>query len=296
MLCRFPFMRGLDAFPCGQCLACRVRRRREWTHRLMLEQRKHERSCFVTLTYSSDNLPEGGNLDPDAFQLWLKRFRKAVAPVSVRFFAAGEYGDTYYRPHYHVALFGVGPGLDHHRGERPRCHCGFCQVMRSTWPFGFVDVGELNEKSAQYVAGYVVDKLAKRKDGRLAQLVPEFQRMSLRPGIGAWAMKDVANSLNDSFGASYINEVGDVPVVLRHGKAKLLPLGRYLRRRLRDEMGFDEIGGQERSMAARRAEMSALREAYGSSKAFEAAKPFVDWSAGDSLEARQRIWKKKGSL
>lgn len=36
----------------------------------------------------------------------MKRLRKYLEPVKVRFFACGEYGDNTYRPHYHLILFG----------------------------------------------------------------------------------------------------------------------------------------------------------------------------------------------
>ena len=57
--------------------------------------------------------------------------------------------------------------------------------------------------------------------------------MSLRPGIGADAMVPVAYSLLRSKA-----ELKDVPVSLRHG-SKTWALGRYLRRRLRIELGRD---------------------------------------------------------
>lgn len=74
------------------------------------------------------------------------------------------------------------------------------------------------------------------KDERLNGRVPEFSRMSNRPGIGAFAMSDVASSILEF---NLEDRIADVPAALRHGQ-RLMPLGRYLRKRLRKEIGRDE--------------------------------------------------------
>lgn len=56
--------------------------------------------------------------------------------------------------------------------------------------------------------------------------------MSLRPGIGAHLMDDVASTL-----LQYDLVDVDVPSGLRHGST-IWPLGRYLRRRLRQRVGL----------------------------------------------------------
>lgn len=78
--------------------------------------------------------------------------------------------------------------------------------------------------------------MTKKDDPRLQGRYPEFCRMSLRPGIGADAMHDVASVLLQF---NLVDLQGDVPSSLRHG-SRLLPLGRYLRRKLRTMVGKDE--------------------------------------------------------
>lgn len=221
---------GALAFGCGQCLPCRINRRRVWTHRIVLESFKHENSGFVTLTYSPENLPVGGTLVPKDLQDWLKRLRKYR---KLRYFAVGEYGDQTHRPHYHLALFGVGPN----DGE----------LIRDTWGLGHTFTGDLTFHSAQYVGGYVTKKMThcedkcsdKCKHPKLGGRHPEFARMSLRPGIGACAMEDVAAVLLSDAVIEETIKAGDVPSVLSHGKKKY-PLGRYLKKVLRREIGFQE--------------------------------------------------------
>lgn len=281
MLCTSPFVRGLAAYPCGQCQPCRINRRRLWTHRLLLEQAKHEASSFITLTYDKANLPVGGTLVPKHTQLWLKRLRERLRPIPVRFFLVGEYGDETWRPHYHAALFGLGP-----HGS---------QEVQETWNMGFTSVGLLTAQSAAYVAGYVTKKMTSHQDPRLQGRHPEFCRMSLKPGIGASAMQDVANALNCSEGAEVMAHERDVPAVLMHGR-KLLPLGRYLRDRLRQEVGADAFdAANSRLVMEQTAKNKELRDAVGRT-AFRFLKPMVEHERARQVVARANIWKKKESL
>lgn len=225
MLCSKPFMAGNVPFGCGQCLPCRVNRRRLWSWRMFLESLVHQESCFVTLTYRPEAMPDGGSLQPIHLQKFLKLLRHYVAPRKLRFFACGEYGDLTWRPHYHAALFGVGPAD--------------AGSVEKSWPHGFVQVGDLNQKSAQYIAGYVVKKLTYREHPNWSSLYPEFARMSLKPGIGATALEVIAESVFSVDGVREFHTVGDVPHRLLAG-GRNLPLGRYLRRKLRELVGMDD--------------------------------------------------------
>lgn len=226
MKCSKPYTQGLSAFGCGQCMGCRLNRRRLWSHRMMLEALCHEKSAFVTLTYAAEFLPEGGTLEPKHVQQWLKRFRKLYP---VRFFCVGEYGDLSWRPHYHLALYGVDA-------------TSLPQIV-STWKMGICHAGDLTMDSASYIAGYVTKKMTRKDDERLDGRYPEFARMSLRPGIGANAIRVIADAIQNKHGWDEISSTGDVPSVLQHGKRKL-PLGRYLRSKLREAMNFAETGQQ----------------------------------------------------
>lgn len=217
MLCVRPFKPGLIEFGCGQCMPCRVNKRRSWTGRILLESHLHAHNCFATLTYKENPL----SLDPRDLQLFLKRLR-SIYPSRLRFFGVGEYGDRFGRPHYHVALFGVS-FLDG-------------AYLREAWKEGFVHVGELNRLTAQYIAGYVCKKLTKAGDPRLEGRHPEFSRMSLRPGIGAGAGAALAAAFSGEGPRLALEAAGDVPSQVRVA-GKLLPLGSYIRRQARKSLG-----------------------------------------------------------
>lgn len=233
MNCRKPFISGTAAFPCGQCLPCRINRRRLWSHRLTLEALLHEFNSFVTLTYSEKKLPlcsdgsKRSTLKPVDLTNFLKRLREAHKPLKFRYYAAGEYGDETWRPHYHLALFGYPPcvwGSTRFSGGGKRC-CASCEGIERAWGNGRVQVARLDPASASYIAGYVTKKMTRWDDERLEGRHPEFARMSLRPGIGHGLMEAVAKAVE-------FHKLKNDVVTLRHGKQEL-PLGRYLVRRLR---------------------------------------------------------------
>lgn len=230
MKCVSPFVSGKAAFGCGQCMPCRFNKRREWTHRIMLEALDHEQKSFITLTYSDGTV---NSLDPAHIRDWLKRLRRRVEPGRVRYFCVGEYGDQSQRPHYHAALFGY-PCCSAGMVVGGACQCRACLGVRETWGRGHVFVGTLEPRSAQYVAGYVTKKMTSKEDARLHGRYPEFARMSLKPGIGADAMWNVASVM-----MQYKLEDRNVPLALNHG-GRELPLGRYLRRKLRRMLGHAE--------------------------------------------------------
>lgn len=164
--------------PCGHCVMCRASQRREWTSRLILENKtqskKNFTGYFITLTYSEEYLPSDGNLHKKDFQKFMKRFRISLERKfnikGLRFFACGEYGEHFQRPHFHLILWLPDSTLD-----------SVQKFIESSWPFGFVQVDFATVDRFAYVAGYVSKKLV---DGRTVGKAPEFILMSRRPGIG----------------------------------------------------------------------------------------------------------------
>lgn len=296
MMCRNPYVgsAGLP-FGCGQCMPCRFNKRRIWMHRIMLEAALYESNSFVTLTYDDEHLPAGGTLVPDHYRLWLNRLRGRVAPSRFRFFLVGEYGDESQRPHYHAALFGF-PTCDF-GDTRISCTkkpCHWCHLVRDTWGHGNIMLGRLEDDSAGYMAGYVTKKMTHKDDLRLNGRHPEFGRMSLKPGIGYDALWDIADTL---FMYELDSTLDDVPSALSHGM-KQLPLGRYLRQRLRELIGRDKNAPQE-AMDKLQAELLPLRLAARSSSSNPSLKAHAV-AEGDGkvagMTARQKIYKQRKSL
>lgn len=255
-------------YPCGQCMACRITRRQEWTLRLMLEMGEHEYSYFVTLTYNDENLPENGSLKKKDLQKFLKRLRFKHKSKTIRYFACGEYGDKKKRPHYHVIVmteedmsirFGRTKG-----GKTIIENSDF----HSSWindnkPIGHVDIAIIPShgdgvRIAQYVAGYTVKKYTGsgvykrtiKQDGvyneyceiEFKDREPEFATMSRKPGIGFKSIKRLVSNLKKySVGTKYqdVENKTGIHVLRLHGK--LWPVSRTLREKIVKELG-EEFG------------------------------------------------------
>lgn len=229
-MCSKPFRVGVAEFGCGQCMPCRINKRRMWTARMVLEAAAHPAAFFCTMTFDKDGIERRFSAGYECkvcqtrhtardvcvrdAQLFLKRLR---LEERVRYYVCGEYGDTSGRPHYHAMLFG---------------QAGVSTAAVRAWPYGGVHVGWCTPESAAYISGYVAKGLTRRGDHRLLGRRPEFARMSLKPGIGSVGLEAIAKWCHTREGARFIAESGDVPRVIRFNGA-IFPLGRYLTHSLR---------------------------------------------------------------
>ncbi|WNK13037.1 MAG: replication initiator protein [Microvirus sp.] len=227
MLCIAPYKPGKPGieYGCGQCMPCRINRKRMWTARLMLESSSVYDSRFVTLTYDPAELPTTDNglpeLRPDHLRKLTKDLRRLYGPF--RYYFVGEYGDRTFRPHYHGILFSSSIDAD--------------QLTR-VWDKGNCQVGNISIEGCAYVAGYCTKKMTGSEDPRLKGRHPEFARMSNRPGIGVLGIEGVVNWMRTPDGNDYIARTADVVKSIRIN-GKVYPLGNYITRYLREQMGVD---------------------------------------------------------
>lgn len=242
MLCTNPFIRLPDGkvtkkkllngdmsgvpFPCGQCMNCRINKRRQWTLRMLLENSVHVESCFVTLTYSDENLVYNEDYEKQLckkdFQDFMKRLRKYYDSLGkkIRYFACGEYGSKTKRPHYHFILFGATASSE---------------LLDKIWGLGLVHVGTCTSDSIQYVAGYVLKKFVNKKRDTIT---PEFILSSRRPGIGFYAVDDFIAITSNKYFTQYIRENNDIPIVIAVG-GRFFPIDRYLKNKISDALKID---------------------------------------------------------
>lgn len=187
--------------PCGQCIGCRLERSRQWAMRCLHEASLHESNAFITLTYDDFNLPPGGSLIYQDFQKFMKRLRKRIG-CKVRFYVGGEYGSQgTMRPHFHACLFGYDfPDKIYYKKTGSGEKIYTSKLLESLWPYGLSSVGNVTFESAAYIARYCVQKVTGdlaeahyrviTDDGEIINRTPEFNRMSLKPGIGSdWLKK-----------------------------------------------------------------------------------------------------------
>lgn len=175
---------------CGRCIGCRLERSRQWAIRCVNEASMHKENSFITLTYDDENLPIGKfvrpTLKPRDLQLFFKRLRKRHGN-GIRFFACGEYGERFGRPHYHACVFGLDFQDKTFYSSKNGINIYTSRGLSELWPFGHNAIGDVNFETAAYVARYVVDKKLGKEASYYLQhgIEPEFVRMSRRPGVGA---------------------------------------------------------------------------------------------------------------
>lgn len=248
MMCKKPSHgRNGRYWPCGMCIFCRINNLRKRTSRIMLERSKHESSVFATFTLDNEHLTEG--LEPDHLRLLWYQLRN-YGFKDFRYYAVGEYGGHLFgepeaeracNPHYHAALFNFPQCL---RGETNLTHdlpcCEICTLVRSAWSRGRIHLGSLEGASAMYIAQYVTKKMTGKDDHRLGGRHPEFARMSSKPGIGALAAADLAALMRTPAGEHIMLQTEDVMRTYTIDHEKHVPLDRYMRIRIRKELGFND--------------------------------------------------------
>lgn len=176
--------------PCGQCIGCRLDRARKWAVRCMHEKSMHKENCFLTLTYSDDNIPPNGSLNKRDVVLFLKRLRRKYGS-GIRFFQCGEYGERLMRPHHHMLVFGFNFSDRKLFSIRNGVRLYTSLELQELWPHGFSTIGDVTFDSACYVARYITKKITgDKKNDHYRGRVEEYITMSRRPGIGGnWYKK-----------------------------------------------------------------------------------------------------------
>lgn len=151
---------------CGKCYPCNLKRRHEWSARLIQESRCSAAALFLTLTYDDENLPridlDTGEINPEPneeityfnapmkrdIQLFLKRYRKWLAkesPCKIKYYCVSEFGGETLRPHYHMLIY-YSAYIQH-----PKYH-----PLADIWQQGNVCKGTLTQQSVAYVTKYHV--------------------------------------------------------------------------------------------------------------------------------------------
>lgn len=181
---------------------------------------------FVTLTYDDHHLPDPPHVSKPHLQKFLKRLRYYVEPIKIRYYGVGEYGDRSFRPHYHCVIYGLDWVLNR-------------EVVKKSWPYCDpdigIDIGELNQKSASYVTGYVTKKILKKQKKHPVNYGKTDEFMISSKGIGKVCALEIAQQLK-------LNKHWDKKKILKFiaRGTKRYPLGRFLVRKCAEEMGVDE--------------------------------------------------------
>lgn len=183
--------------PCGKCPPCKRRRVNAWVFRMLQEEKRSSCSYFVTFTYDTRDVPitpKGYmSLRYKDFQDFFKRLRKNCSFARFRYYVAGEYGENYFRPHYHALIFVFADSFD--VSQFARC-----------WGHGDVVIGSVSGASIAYTCKYI-DKQKKIPMHENDDRVREFSRMSknlganyITPAIEAFHKASLENNFVTALG------------------------------------------------------------------------------------------------
>lgn len=114
----------------------------------------------------------------------------------LRYYYGGEYGERTRRPHYHICLFGIEFNDKKHTETTELGYKLYeSETLAKLWPHGKHVIGDLTWETAAYTARYITKKINGQKatehykaichdTGEIHTLLPEFNDMSRKPGIG----------------------------------------------------------------------------------------------------------------
>lgn len=212
---------------CGKCLKCLIKRKAQWSFRMVEEKRISFSSYFVTLTYEDKYLPWGDGVpsvnkqDHKDFiknlkhyeqkkllhkRAWIsaeevERKKNNIPEIGkLKYYGVSEYGDRFGRSHWHYILFNI---VD-------------IESINLSWGKGKVQVDECNVNTIDYVLKYMVkDHTGKDYESR------EKEKSFMSKGLGL-------GIVNNEF-IDYINRDNGNTVVNARGRE--LPLPRYYRKK-----------------------------------------------------------------
>lgn len=177
--------------PCGSCFCCRLDIQKAAIDRMFCAWKCHSVSAFVTFTYDDEHLifQDGfrqPTLSKDDLHKYLDNIRHLLHKVKFEYYACGEYGDKFNRPHYHVLFF----GLDY------QLHKSF---FEQSWKKGSVKVLPVQSGSFRYVAKYLSKPYSKEYNDIQYYdigLIPPFRKMSR--GLGVKVYLDHLDEIRDN--------------------------------------------------------------------------------------------------
>lgn len=178
---------------CGKCIKCLIKRKAQWSYRMVEELNNSFSAYFVTLTYEDKYLTYtdiGNTVNPADHKLFIEnlkeyetqemlnyrpysqeeKFRKdnnISESGKLKYYGVSEYGGKTGRSHWHYILFNVRD----------------ITSINYAWNYGRIQIDECNINTIDYVLKYMVkDHSGEDYDNR----IKEKSYMSKGLGLSAW--------------------------------------------------------------------------------------------------------------
>lgn len=143
---------------CGKCKECLKEKQLELIQRIKMEKSFWKENIVLTATYNNENIK---NLNIEDLQKFYKRLRNYG--FKIRYFHAGELGETTKRPHYHIIIFNYKPKDEIFFKETQKGTKQYIsKELNKIWGMGLVTHGPLTDKAIYYVVKYMLKGLGKK--------------------------------------------------------------------------------------------------------------------------------------
>lgn len=198
-----------NVVPCGKCHKCLRDRQNAWVFRLQQEMKISSSAAFITLTYAEPPQSFNGHqtLEPDHLKNFWKRLRKATNR-KIKYFAVGEYGTKFLRPHYHAIVYNLPQSIIQNSDK-----------LTTHWKHGNTDIAPSNGATMRYTAGYIMQtKWQPTQDDDDRH--PQFQRQSKNLGISYLTPQMVNYHITNK-----------LPIITKSGK-DILKMPRYYKEKI----------------------------------------------------------------
>ena len=213
---------------CGKCLKCLIKRKAQWSYRMVEELNNSFSAYFVTLTYEDKylTLTEFGNtINPGDHKQFIENLKEYETPEMLnyrpysteeifrkdngisevgrlKYYGVSEYGGQTGRSHWHYILFNIRDTAS----------------ISMAWNLGRIQIDECNINTIDYVLKYMVkDRTGEDNDNR----IKEKSYMSKGLGLTAWT-KDMESYAKNPEANLVINQRGQRVALPRYYSKKFL--------------------------------------------------------------------------
>lgn len=219
-----------DKVPCSKCPACRKRRAAQWVFRLQQQLKISTSAIFLTLTYNDECLPHVKHdgyvtdiptLDYTHHTRFIKSLRKASirSTLPLKYYAVGEYGEKYERPHFHYILFNL---MEYELED---------DFLSYIWKKGNISIDAVTTASIAYVTGYVNKKIT---TGYIKGDIRKPEKSFMSKGLGKdYLSKDIL--------AYYQRK--KIPYI-HHTSGQKLPMPRYYKSKIYDVFELAHVNAE----------------------------------------------------
>jgi len=213
---------------CGKCLKCLIKRKAQWSYRMVEELNNSFSAYFVTLTYDDKHLTRtdlGNTINPQDHKIFISNLKeyetqslldyRPYSPEEIfrkdngiketgklAYYGVSEYGGKTGRSHWHYILFNIRDTLS----------------ITYAWYMGRVQIDECNINTIDYVLKYMVkDNTGEDYENRIKE------KSYMSKGLGLSAMnKNMESYIQAPEANMVLNQRGQRVALPRYYRKKFL--------------------------------------------------------------------------